>query len=126
MFLSIIQKAVPQLRKLVIGFPLWWSGFDPRSGNLRFVLDEVTLEQVFSEYLGFHCPFSFQQMLHAHYRLSSGAGAIDQRVADIPSGLTPPQKQTPRLESESKLYEPSQLLWTEGCCIVRGAETLWP
>jgi hypothetical protein len=37
---------------------------------------------------------SFYQMLHAHYRLSSRAGTIDQTVADKPSGLTSPQEKT--------------------------------
>jgi hypothetical protein len=48
--------------------------------------------QVFSEYFGFPCRFSFHQMLHIH--LSSGAGTVGQLVADVPSGLslTPPQE----------------------------------
>jgi hypothetical protein len=50
-----------------------------------FLVDKVELGQVFSEYFGFHCQFSFHQMLHTH--LSSGAGAIGQLVPDVPSGL---------------------------------------
>jgi hypothetical protein len=34
------------------GFPLRRQGFSPRSGHVRFVVDIVTLGQVFSEYLG--------------------------------------------------------------------------
>jgi hypothetical protein len=58
-----------------------------------FVVDKVALWQVFSKYLGFSCPFSFHRLLHIHH-LSSGAGAIDQLVVDVPSGLglTPPQE----------------------------------
>jgi hypothetical protein len=41
-------------------------GFDSRSGNVGFVVDEVTWE-VFSEYFGFPCQFSFHQMLHTHH-----------------------------------------------------------
>jgi hypothetical protein len=52
-----------------------------------FVVDEVSLAQVFSEYFGFPCQFSFHQLLHTHH-LSSGAGTIGQLVADIPSGLS--------------------------------------
>jgi hypothetical protein len=57
-----------------------------------FVVDKVALEQVFSEYFGFPCQFSFHQLLHTHHLLS-GAGTIVQLVADVPSGLslTPPQ-----------------------------------
>jgi hypothetical protein len=53
-------------------------GFDPRSGHVRFMVDEVALGQVFSEYFGFHCQTSFHQPLHNHHR-SSGAGLIGQQ-----------------------------------------------
>jgi hypothetical protein len=68
------------------------SGPGSRSGHVGFVVDKVALGQVFSEYFGFTCQFSFHRPLHTH-RLSSGAGTIDQLVADVPSGLslTPPQ-----------------------------------
>jgi hypothetical protein len=58
-----------------------------------FVGDKVALGQVFSEYFGFLCQFSFHRLLHTHH-LSSGAGKIGQLVADVPSGLslTPPQE----------------------------------
>jgi hypothetical protein len=58
-----------------------------------FVVYKVALEQVFSEYFGFPCEFSFHQLLHIHH-LSSGAGIIGQTVTDVPSGLslTPPPK----------------------------------
>jgi hypothetical protein len=58
-----------------------------------FVVGKVTLGQIFSEYFGFPCQFSFHRLLHTHH-LSSGAGAIIQLVADVPSGLslTPPQE----------------------------------
>jgi hypothetical protein len=42
--------------------------FDPRSGNMGFVVDKIALGQVFSEYFRFHC------MLHTH--LPSGAGML--------------------------------------------------
>jgi hypothetical protein len=50
--------------------------------------------QVFSEYFGFPCQFSFNRLLRIHYDLLSGAGTIGQLVADVPSGLslTPPQQ----------------------------------
>jgi hypothetical protein len=50
---------------------LWWT---------------VALEQVFSEYFGFPCQFSFNQLFRTHH-LSSVAGTIGQFVADVPSGL---------------------------------------
>jgi hypothetical protein len=49
--------------------------FDPRSGQVGFVVDKVALGQVFSEYFG----FPFQQLLHNHPHLSSGAGTIGQK-----------------------------------------------
>jgi hypothetical protein len=54
----------------------------------------MALGQVFSEYFGFPCQFSFHRLLHIHHHLSSRAGTIGQLVADVPSGLslTPPQE----------------------------------
>jgi hypothetical protein len=74
------------------GFPPPWPGFDPRSGHVGFVVDKVARGQVFSDYFGFSCQFSFQQL---HIHLPSAAGAIGQTVADIPSGLslTPTQEE---------------------------------
>jgi hypothetical protein len=63
------------------------------SGHTGFGVDNVALGQLFSEYFGFPCQFSFHRLLHNHH-LSSGAGTIGQLVADVPSGLslTPPQE----------------------------------
>jgi hypothetical protein len=81
------------------GFSRRRPGFDPRSGHVGFMVDNVALWQVFSEYFGCPCQFSFHRLLHTHHHhhhhhLSSGVGAIDQIVADGPSGLslTPPQE----------------------------------
>jgi hypothetical protein len=52
------------------------------------VVDKVALGQVFSEYFGFLCQFSFHRLLHIHHHLSSGAGTIGQFVADVPIGLS--------------------------------------
>jgi hypothetical protein len=59
-----------------------------------FVVDKVTLGQVFYEYFRLPCQFSFHRLFHIHHNLSSQAGAISQLVADIPSGLSliPPQE----------------------------------
>jgi hypothetical protein len=58
-----------------------------------FVVDKVTLEQVFSEYFSFSCKFSFHRLLHIYHHVSSGAGKIGKTVADVTSGhgLAPPQ-----------------------------------
>jgi hypothetical protein len=63
------------------------------SGHVEFVVDEVALGQVFSEYISFPCQFSFHRLLHIHH-LSSRAGTIGQTVAAVPSGLSlnPPQE----------------------------------
>jgi hypothetical protein len=42
-------------------------------------MDKVALEKVFSEYFGFPCKSSFDQFLHNHHHLSSGAGTIGQQ-----------------------------------------------
>jgi hypothetical protein len=64
---------------------------------VEFGVDKVALGQVFSEYFGFPCQFSFHRLLHTHHHLSSGAGTMGQILTDVPSGLslTPPQKKTP-------------------------------
>jgi hypothetical protein len=60
-----------------------------RSVQAGFVVNKVALGQVFSEYFGFPCQFSFHRLFHIHHHhLSSGAGTIGQRVADVPSGLS--------------------------------------
>jgi hypothetical protein len=48
------------------------------SSQVGFVVDKVSLGQVFSEYFGFFCQSSFHQFLHNHHQLSSGAGTISQ------------------------------------------------
>jgi hypothetical protein len=51
------------------------------------VVDKVALGQIFSEYFGFPCQFSFHRLLHTHH-LSSGAGTIGHLLAHEPSGLS--------------------------------------
>jgi hypothetical protein len=60
---------------------------------VEFVVDEVALVQVFSEYFGFSCQYSFNQLFQTHH-ISSGTGTIGQLVAGVSSGvtLTPPQE----------------------------------
>jgi hypothetical protein len=53
---------------------------------MRFVADKAALGQVFSEYFGFPCQFSFGQMLHTHLLVVTGT--TGQLLADIPSGLS--------------------------------------
>jgi hypothetical protein len=69
-----------------------------------FVVDNVVLEQVFSEYFGFSCQFSIHQMLHTH--LSFGAGKVSQLIADVPSGvsLNLPQKIKRKMGTEQIAY----------------------
>jgi hypothetical protein len=56
-------------------------------------VEKVALGEVFSEYFGFSCQFSFHRLLHIRHHISSGAGSVGQLVGDVPSGLglTPPQ-----------------------------------
>jgi hypothetical protein len=51
------------------------------------MVDKVALGQVFSEYFGFPCQFSFHRLLHSDH-VSSGTGAMGQLVADVPSRLS--------------------------------------
>jgi hypothetical protein len=64
-----------------------------RSAHVGFVVDTVVVGQVFYEYFGFSCQFSFHRWLHIHH-LSSGAATVGQTVAAVPSGLslTPREK----------------------------------
>jgi hypothetical protein len=75
----------------VIGYDLQMERAD--SFKTGFVVDKVALGQVFSEYVGYPCQFSFHHLLHTQH-LPSGAGTIGQLVADVPSGLSlaPPQE----------------------------------
>jgi hypothetical protein len=69
--------------------------FNPRSGYVGFVVNKVALGQVFSEYFGFPCKFSFYWLHYTH--LPSGAGRMGPSVAGVPSGLrlTPPHPTQP-------------------------------
>jgi hypothetical protein len=58
--------------------------FKTGSRHVGFVANKVALGQVFSEYFGFHCQSSFQQFLHNHHHLSSGAGTIGQYWSQYP------------------------------------------
>jgi hypothetical protein len=63
----------------------------------------VVLGQVFSEYFGFPCQFSFHRLLHTHH-LSSEASTIV--VSDVPSGLslTPPQENKKKAMGGQNLF----------------------
>jgi hypothetical protein len=63
---------------LVAGFPPRGLGVKPGSSHVGFVVDNVALGHVFSEYFGFPCQSSFHQFLHNHHHLSSGAGTTGQ------------------------------------------------
>jgi hypothetical protein len=59
-----------------------------RLRDVGFVVDKVALGQVFTEYFGFPCQFSFHRLLHIQHHLSSEVGTIGQLVADVPSELS--------------------------------------
>jgi hypothetical protein len=65
-------------------------------------MDKAALGLVFSECFGFPEQISFHRPLHTHHHhhhLSSGAGTIDQTVADVPSGLSlTPAQETKKIE----------------------------
>jgi hypothetical protein len=80
-FFRIAQFVDHWLRLLVADFPRRQPGFEPRSDHVEFVVGEVALGQVFSEYFGFPCQ-SFHRLLHAS---SSKADTTGQIAADVPS-----------------------------------------
>jgi hypothetical protein len=77
---------VPYLTPLVASFPPRQPGFDLSSNHVEFMMENVVLEQVFSDYFGFPCQFSFHRLFYT--QLSSGAGTTGQLVADVPSELS--------------------------------------
>jgi hypothetical protein len=95
MFTIQTKQSRAKLRRLVAGFSQRRPRIDPKSGHVGFVVDELPLGRVFSEYSAFPCQFTFHWLLHIDHHLSSGAGAIGQIVTYVPSGLTsltPPQE----------------------------------
>jgi hypothetical protein len=50
-----------------------------------FVVDKVSLRNVFSEYFGFPFQFSYYQLLHT--QLSIAVSAVGPIVTGVPSGL---------------------------------------
>jgi hypothetical protein len=66
---------------------------------VEFTVDKVALGQVFSEYFGFPCQFSFHGLLFIR-------STIEQIVAGISSGLrlTPPHENKKR-DITSSFYE---------------------
>jgi hypothetical protein len=69
-------EIVPQGRAIAQAVSRWLPTAAARVSHMGFVVDKVGLEQVFSEYFGFLCQFSFHQLLHNHLHLSSGASTI--------------------------------------------------
>jgi hypothetical protein len=65
--------------RLVAGFSPLRPGFDPGSGKVGFVVDNVALGQVSSKYFRFPCQSSLNQLLNNQPHLSSGAGKIGQK-----------------------------------------------
>jgi hypothetical protein len=53
---------------------------------MGFVVDNVALGRVFSEYFGFPCQSSFHR--NSPSSQSPGAGTTGHPVADVPSGLS--------------------------------------
>jgi hypothetical protein len=63
------------MMRLVADFPLRRLGFENMSGLVGYVEKKVALGQVFSEYFGFPCQPSFNQLLQNHHDIiSSGTG----------------------------------------------------
>jgi hypothetical protein len=65
-----------------------WEQCYQSSGHVEFVAHKVVMGQVFSQYFGIPCQFSFHGLLHTHFHVSSAAGTIGRIVADLRSGLS--------------------------------------
>jgi Zn-dependent M28 family amino/carboxypeptidase len=65
---SIVRKqiTVPEIMYLVTGLPYWQHRFNPRSGHVGFVVDEVASAQVFSKYFRISFQFLSHQLLPIH------------------------------------------------------------
>jgi hypothetical protein len=85
---------------------------------MGFLVDNVVLGQVFSEYFGFPYQFLFQRLLHTHHLSSSGA-KIRQLSADVPSGLslTPPQE-TKKKENYAVLIDAAFVETKTSCSLL--------
>jgi hypothetical protein len=66
----------------------WRPGFEPRSGHLGFVVDKVTVGQIFFRVLRFPLPIFIPPTAPHSLSLSYGPGTIGQIIADAPSGLS--------------------------------------
>jgi hypothetical protein len=79
-----------------------------------FMVDKVAMGQVFSQYFGFPCQFSFHRLIHIQHHLSSGAGTIGQLLADVRSGLSliPPPKKLKKELPRNGLGIPEQVKFT--------------
>jgi hypothetical protein len=58
--------ALPYLKRSLAGFPPRRPGFDPKSGDMGFLVDKVALGQVFFDELGFPYQLSFHKILYTH------------------------------------------------------------
>jgi hypothetical protein len=72
------------------------------SGQVGSVVEKVALGRVFSEYFGFPCQSSFNQILHHHNH--PGQATIGQSVAAVPSGPSWTPLITKRIKKEIKVY----------------------
>jgi hypothetical protein len=62
-------RDVQYARLMEMIFPPRRPGFEPRSGHVGFVVDKVTLGQVFSKYSSFPWQLSFHRLLHNHHHM---------------------------------------------------------
>jgi hypothetical protein len=82
-----------------------------------FVVDKMALGQVFSKYFGFPCQSSFNQLLHNHPHLSSGAGTIGQKWPQY-KGLSPTPlaiKKRVNPEDQGNMFLQSVGIHPQGC-----------
>jgi hypothetical protein len=47
----ILRSAMPWLRRLVPGFSMWWSKFNPRSGHVGLMVSEMAMQRIFYQVL---------------------------------------------------------------------------
>jgi hypothetical protein len=92
-------EAVQKLRRLVTAFSPLQPKFSPKLGHVGFVVDKVTLGQIYSEYFDFSWKFSFHQLLHVNYSLYRRRRIFSILSASL-NKKTKKKKSTPRKDHE--------------------------
>jgi hypothetical protein len=93
------------------GLPPWRPGFDPSWGDVGFVVDKVALGKIFSEYFGFPCQLSYQQLIHIHWSSYRRCYIVSILRASLNKELT---KKDSWKSNNAALYNPNRKIYHLG------------